>query len=97
MQTVPWFGKRGLQHDVANAQAAQANGQVAASWSDLATRIKQTYAMYYNASASEQLAQQTLALLDQLEQIAQTRYANGLGQQQDVIRIQVEKTCCTAS
>jgi outer membrane protein, heavy metal efflux system len=48
--------------------------------------------MYYNASASEQLAQQTLALLDNLEQIAQTRYANGLGQQQDVIRVQLEKT-----
>lgn len=92
MQTVPWFGKRGLQREVAEAQASQANGQVAASWSDLASRIKQTYAMYYNVSASEQLAQQTLALLDNLEQIAQTRYGNGLGQQQDVIQAQVEKT-----
>lgn len=92
MQTVPWFGKRGLQRDVAEAQASQANGQVAASWSDLASRIKQTYAMYYNVSASERLAQQTLVLLDNLEQIAQTRYANGLGQQQDVIQVQVEKT-----
>ncbi len=92
MQSVPWFGKRDLQRDVADAQAAQADGQVAASWSELATRIKQTYAMQYYTSASEQLAQQTLALLDDLEQIAQTRYANGLGQQQDVIRVQVEKT-----
>ena len=92
MQSVPWFGKRDLQRDVADAQAAQANGQVAANWSELATRIKQTYAMQYYATASEQLAQQTLALLDNLEQIAQTRYANGLGQQQDVIRVQVEKT-----
>ncbi len=92
MQSVPWYGKRDLQRDVADAQAAQANGQVAASWADLATRIKQTYAMHYNATASEQLAQQTLALLDELEQIAQTRYANGLGQQQDVIRVQVEKS-----
>ena len=92
MQTVPWFGKRGLQRDVAEAQASQANGQVAANWSELASRIKQTYAMYYNVSASEQLAQQTLVLLDNLEQIAQTRYANGLGQQQDVIQVQVEKT-----
>lgn len=92
MQTVPWFGKRGLQRDVAEAQASQANGQVAASWSDLASRVKQTYATYYNVSASEQLAQQTLLLLDNLEQIAQTRYANGLGQQQDVIQVQVEKT-----
>ena len=92
MQTIPWFGKRDLQHEVADAQAAQANGQVAASWSDLATRIKQAYAMRYYATSSEQLAQQTLVLLDNLEQIARTRYANGLGQQQDVIRVQVEKT-----
>src|SRR5512135_3896773 len=28
MQTVPWFGKRTLQREVADAQAAQANGQV---------------------------------------------------------------------
>ncbi|HLY96458.1 MAG TPA: TolC family protein [Sideroxyarcus sp.] len=92
MQTVPWFGKRGLQREAADAQAAQAGGQVAASWADLANRIKQTYALRYYAAASEQLAQQTLDLLDNLEQIAQTRYANGLGTQQDVIGVQVEKT-----
>ena len=92
MQSVPWYGKRDLQREVADAQASQANGQVAASWADLATRIKQTYAMHYYATTSERLAQQTLTLLDSLEQIAQTRYANGLGTQQDVIRVQVEKT-----
>lgn len=92
MQSVPWYGKRDLQREVAAGEASQASGQVAASWSDLATRIKQTYAMHYFAAASTQLAQTTLALLDNLEQIAQTRYANGLGQQQDVIRVQVEKT-----
>ncbi len=92
MQTFPWFGRRDLQRDVANAQISQANGQVAASWAELASRIKTTYAMHYYATASEQLAQQTLGLLDELEQIAQTRYANGIGTQQDVIRVQVEKT-----
>jgi cobalt-zinc-cadmium efflux system outer membrane protein len=92
MQSVPWFGKRDLQREVASAQAAQADGRVVASWSDLASRIKTTYAMHYYATASERLAQEALALLDSLESIAQTRYANGLGAQQDVIRVQVEKT-----
>ena len=92
MQSVPWFGKRDLQREVATAQVAQADGQVAANWSDLASRIKQTYAMHYYTTANQRLAQQTLALLDDLERIAQTRYANGIGQQQDVIRVQVEKT-----
>lgn len=92
MQSIPWYGKRDLQREVAAAQSAQADGQVAASWSELANRIKQTYAMHYYATASERLAQQTLTLLDDLEQIAQKRYSNGLGNQQDVIRVQVEKT-----
>lgn len=92
MQTFPWFGRRELQRDVATAQISQANGQVAASWAELASRIKTTYAMHYYASTSEQLALQTLGLLDGLEQVAQTRYANGIGTQQEVIRVQVEKT-----
>jgi outer membrane protein TolC len=92
MQTVPWFGKRDLQREVASAQAAQAEGRVAASWSELASRIKTGYVMHFFSTASERLAQDNLLLLDRLEAIAQTRYANGLGTQQDVIRVQVEKT-----
>ncbi len=92
MQSVPWYGRRDLQRDAATAQTAQAEGQAAASWAELANRIKQAYAMRYYATASADLTQQTLALLDGLERVAQTRYANGLGSQQDVIRVQVEKT-----
>ncbi|MDO8311079.1 MAG: TolC family protein [Sideroxyarcus sp.] len=92
MQSVPWFGKRDLQREVAAAQVSQADGQVAASWAELASRIKSVYTMHYYSTSSERLARQMLELLDSMEQIAQTRYANGLGTQQDVIRVQVEKT-----
>lgn len=92
MQSVPWFGKRDLQRAAADAQVAQANGQVASSWAELSGQIKSAYAMYYYVAGSERLAQQTLGLLDDLEQIAQARYANGLGAQQEVIRAQLEKT-----
>lgn len=92
MQSVPWFGKRDLQRGVAEAQAAQADGQAASTWAELAGRIKATYAMYYYLSGSERLTQQALLLLNNLEKVAQTRYANGLGAQQDVIRAQVEQT-----
>jgi outer membrane protein TolC len=92
MQSVPWYGKRDLQREIAAAGIARADGQVAASWAELANRIKTTYAMHYFATASEQLILQSLQLLDNLEQTARTRYANGLGNQQDVIRIQIEKT-----
>ena len=92
MQSVPWFGKRGLQREVAEAQVRQADGQVAATWAELAGRIKTAYASYYYLSGSERLARQTLELLATLERIAQTRYAHGLGAQQDVIRVQLEQT-----
>lgn len=92
MQSVPWFGKRGLQREVAEAQAVQSDGQVAASWAELSSKIKSSYAMVYYLSGSERLTRETLDLMNSLEQVARTRYANGLGTQQEVIRAQVEQT-----
>ena len=92
MQSVPWFGRRDLQREVAEAQVSRANGQTSASWAELSGKIKSTYAQYYYLSGSEKLARETLGLITSLEKVAQTRYANGLGAQQDVIRAQVEQT-----
>lgn len=92
MQSVPWFGKRGLQREVAEAQVAQADGQTVAMWVELESKIKSVYVQYYYLSGSEQLTRDMLALLAAMEQVAQTRYANGAGAQQDVIRAQVEQT-----
>ncbi|MGC2048286.1 MAG: TolC family protein [Gallionella sp.] len=92
MQSLPWFGKRDLQRGVAEAQAAQTDGQVAASWTELSSKIKTAYAMVYYLSSSERLTRETLDLMNSLEQVARTRYANGLGAQQEVIRAQVEQT-----
>jgi outer membrane protein, heavy metal efflux system len=92
MQSVPWFGKRDLQREVAAAQVAQTNGQVTATWADLSSKIKSVYAQYYYLTGNEQLTSETLDLMTSLEKVAQTRYANGLGAQQEVIRAQVEQT-----
>ncbi|MEW5903046.1 MAG: TolC family protein [Pseudomonadota bacterium] len=92
MQRLPWYGTRDLRQDNAVAQAEQAAGQQAASDADLARRMRQGYAQYYYAAHNEALTRQMLTLLDGLEQIAQTRYANGQGAQQDVIRVQLAQT-----
>ena len=92
MQSVPWFGKRDLQRGVAEAQVAQTDGQATATWAELAARIKSAYAMYYYLFDSERLTRESLDLMNVLEQVARTRYANGLGVQQEVIRAQVEQT-----
>lgn len=96
MQSLPWFGKRGLKRDVAEAQAVQAEVKTAATWADLSTQIKEAYAKYYYLARSEKLAKQTLDLLVSLERIAQERYANGLATQQEVIRAQVDQTALRA-
>ena len=92
MQSVPWFGKRDLQRGVAEAQVAQSDSQVTATWADLSSKIKSVYAQYYYLSGSGRLTRETLDLMASLEQVAQTRYANGLGAQQEVIRAQIEQT-----
>ena len=91
-QTLPWFGKRELRRDIAAAGVGEAQGKAAVVWTDLAWQIKQAYAQHYLHRASLQYGRENLALLGQLEQIAQARYAGGLVPQQDVIRAQTERT-----
>jgi outer membrane protein, heavy metal efflux system len=91
-QNLPWFGKRDLKRGVAAAGAAEAQGRAAATWADLAWQIKQAYAQHHLHHASLHFGLENLVLLDQLEQIAQVRYAGGLVPQQDVIRAQTERT-----
>jgi outer membrane protein TolC len=91
-QSLPWFGKRELRRAVAAAEGEAAQGRAAATWTDLAWQIKQTYARHHLHMANLRYGRENLGLLDQLEKIAQARYANGLAPQQDVIRAQTERT-----
>ncbi len=92
IQAVPFWGKRDLRRELAEAEAQQAQGRVNASWEDLAARIKTSYAQYYVFSRAQVLTRELLDLTQRLEKIAQARYASGLVPQQDVIRAQLEQT-----
>jgi len=92
MQRLPWFGTRDLRREAAQARADIASGQAAAAHADIAARLRQAHAMRYYATANERLTMETRELLQRLEQVAQARYANGLGSQQDVLRAQLELT-----
>lgn len=92
MQSLPWFGKRGLKREVAEADADQARRRTAATWAELAMRIKSDYAQYYLIAGSQAITRELLALVGQMEKVAQVRYANGLAAQQDAVRAQVEQT-----
>jgi outer membrane protein TolC len=92
IQPVPFWGKRDLRREAAEADANQAKGRSDASWADLSTRIKTAYAQLYQAVHSEALTREIVALLKGLEKITRARYANGLIPQQDAIRVQLEQT-----
>ena len=92
LQPLPYWGKRDLRRDVAGADADQASARAAATWSELAARIKTGYAQYYLAVGTERLTRENLDLVARLEQVAQARYAGGLVSQQDAIRAQLEQT-----
>lgn len=92
IQSVPWFGKRDLKREAAEAGAGQARGRTAATWAELAKQIKAAYAQYYFVDGSEKITRDLLDLMQQMEKVAQVRYANGLTAQQDAVRAQVEQT-----
>lgn len=92
IQPVPFWGKRDLRREIAEAEADQARGRAAAGWSDLAARLKTTFAQYFVLTQAESLTRELLSLSANLEKITQARYASGLVPQQDVIRAQVEQT-----
>lgn len=92
IQPVPFWGKRDLRREVAEAEAHQASGLAAQSWDELAASIKTLYAQYYVLAETEKLTRELLEFAGSLEKISRARYANGLVPQQDVIRAQVEQT-----
>jgi cobalt-zinc-cadmium efflux system outer membrane protein len=92
LQPIPFWGKRDLKREVAEADAERAQGRVAVTWSELAASVKTSYARYYLIVRNEQLTREILDLLVRLERIALVRYESGLAPQQDVIRAQVELT-----
>jgi outer membrane protein TolC len=92
MQSLPFWGKRDLKRDAAQAEADAAQGRAGASWDELAARIKAAFSQYYYVANNERLAREVLELTERLEKTAQVRYASGLTPQQDAIRAQVEQT-----
>lgn len=91
-QPLPWFGKRDLRRDVAGAGAEEAGAKARAGWTELATRIKLTYAQHHVHLTSIRYARENIDLMRRVAEIARARYAAGLGGQQDALRAQAEVT-----
>lgn len=92
IQAFPFWGKRDLKREVAEADVEFAHSGAAKTWSELAAKIKAAYAQYYYVAGNMALTSELLDLMTQLEAVARARYAGGLALQQDVIRAQIDQT-----
>jgi len=92
MQSLPFWGKRDLKREAAEAEAEAAEGKAGVAWTEQAARIKTAYAQYFAVARLIRLNTEVIDLIDRIEGITQSRYASGLAPQQDAIRVQVERT-----
>ncbi|MBI5164864.1 MAG: TolC family protein [Magnetospirillum sp.] len=90
-QELPFWGKRDLKREIAEAGARKAAVLKRAVENDLVAKVKVAYAEYHQAHLAIDLARNLLGRMDTLAKLAGARYAQALGRQQDVTRATVEK------
>lgn len=89
-QEVPLWGKRGIARQIATAHASQAKADQDRIRFDLLAAVKQAYAEYYIASESSRVTTDIRSTVALAANVAQQRYEQALGSQQDAIALKVE-------
>jgi outer membrane protein, heavy metal efflux system len=90
-QTVPLWGKRDLQRKIASAEAGSASEQRRVVETELAMRIKTVFAGYYGTRETIRVNEQLLDTVAAVARLAESRYGQGRGNQQDVVTAEVER------
>ena len=78
-QELPWYGKRDLKREIAELDAEGAQGRARGAWSEIAARLKTSYAQLYLLRSNEQITREILDLMTRLEKIAHVRGGEILG------------------
>src|SRR6266849_5623135 len=91
-QEFPLWGKRELRRRVAEANATAARGKEAGVISELQEQVKMVFAQYYQAEQAIVVTRTIRGVLHDVAASAQARYAQGIGNQADAIRAELEQT-----
>ena len=89
-QTLPWFGKRGLQGDVATEAARAAQERIASIQNTVIAEVANAYYELFYLGQSIEIIRGNRDLVLHLERVARARYGAGAATHADVIRAQVE-------
>ena len=90
-QTVPLWGKRELERKMAKAEAGSAADQRRAVETELLARIKTVFASSYATNEAIGINQELLGSVAAVARVAESRYGQGRGNQQDVVTAEVER------
>ncbi|MBY0510099.1 MAG: TolC family protein [Rhodospirillaceae bacterium] len=89
-QEFPLWGKRGLARDIASANAAQSVAGRDQAALDLIAAVKGAFGDYYGAHEAELITADIKQTVDLMARVAQRRYEQGTGTQQEAILASVE-------
>ena len=90
-QTVPLWGKRELERKIARAEAGSAADERRGVETELLARIKTVFANSYAANQAIGINQELLGSVATVARIAESRYGQGRGNQQDAVTAEVER------
>jgi outer membrane protein, heavy metal efflux system len=91
-QEFPWPGKRALRAQVAGAQADATGAQSGAVSRLVIEQVKKTYFKLAYLQATLDILLRDDKLLGEMEQVAESRYRVGQGNQQEVLKAQLQHT-----
>lgn len=91
-QTVPSFGKRDLQRQGADKDAEADRLRLEERKIELRRMVKQTWHRLALVDRSREVLEKNIAALDDLMRFSETMYGVGQGQQQDVLKAQLERS-----
>lgn len=91
-QMVPFFGKRALAREAANAEAEATRWEVEERKLELAAMVKETWYQLYLVDRSLAILDRSIASLDDLARFTEAMYSVGQIRQADVLRTQVERS-----
>jgi len=91
-QDIPYPGKLGLKAEAAQRDAAVAHEKFESTKRNVIEQVKAAYFQLAYIQKTLAVLERNQTLLDQIEKIAEARYRVGQGNQQDVLKAQLQKT-----
>ena len=91
-QEIPWPGKRKLRSEAAQLQAGAMQTQAESVSRAVTEQVKTIYFKLAYLQATLEILLENNRLVDEIEQIAESRYRVGRGDQQEVLKAQLQHT-----